>query len=402
MLRDSWKRPSVVVFGWATLLIGVFVLRGDLRVERRPAVPTAAVATAPTPVVVRPQRAAPEAAQVVRTGRIFDALGFLLVGAEVLVGDAAPVRSDADGRFEVALAAGAPREVTVQAPGHRTTRIRVHEATPEPLVVQLAFAAPGDAEPAPLPPLPLHGEGTVRDAAGAPVAGALVRALGGDAWARTDDTGRYRLALTDAAPTLLVHAAEAGLAVRSEPLQLERERGVVPLPELIAEPAFAVGGVVRDARGTGVAGVPVRLWGDGLDRLIETGDGGAFRIGGLEPGRYTVRPFAFRGAVGVPRDVLLDRPLVDCELVLQPLEEWPLRVLDEGGAPVAAASVAAEFAGERTSVQRTDAEGWTSVRTTAGPLDPTWRFDVRLGDDGRAATVRRYEPEPATLVVAAH
>lgn len=404
MLRESWKRPSVLLLAWVTVVVMVFVLTGDLRVERssRGATQTGAC----EPVVVRPQRPArPDAAVVVRSARVFDAAGFLVVGAEVSVDGAAPVRTDADGRFQVELAAGHTADVTVQAPGHGVRHLRVQAATPDPLLVQLSPMAPWDRAPEPLPPLRFAGEGRVVGADGRPVVGAAVTAIGGDAWARTDASGRYVLPLATATPVIAVHEAgngdaDHGLVARSEPLLLDREHGIVPLPELVAVAGCALRGIVRDEHGVPVAGVPVRLRGAGLERLVETGSGGAFRIGGLEPGRYTVRPFAFRGMLGVPLAVSVDRALADCELSLQPASERRLRVVDTAGAPIADAAVAATFGDERTSVQRTDAQGWTRVRLADAALGDGWRFEVRVGDALTSPASTRFEPEQATLVVA--
>ncbi len=409
MLRESWKRPSILLFGWALILVLVFVVRGDLRVAPpMPAPSDAATVADSEPIVVRPQRAArPAVAPVVRSARVFDATGFLVVGAEVTVTGHAPLRTDADGRFEVELVPGQAAEVAVQAPGHGVCRLRLQESSPEPLLVQLSPVAPWDAAPAPLPPLRFAGEGRVVAADGAPVEGAQVTALGTDTWARTDATGRYVLPLANATPTLAVHHdgngdAERSLVGRSVPLQLERDHGIVPLPDLVAVTGCALRGVVRDLHGVPVAGVPVRLRGDGCERLVETGAGGAFRIGGLDPGRYTLRPFAFRGMLGVPTAVSVDRALADCELSLQPTADRRLRVVGTDGVPVTDAAVAATFAGERTSVQRTDAHGWTRVRAAEGALGSDWDFEVRTGEQFTAAGAARLDADQATLVVALH
>jgi hypothetical protein len=405
MLRESWKRPSVLLLGWVTILVLVFVWTGDLRVQRTPPGGTAQGA-AREPVVVRPQRATrPEGAVIVRSARVFDATGFLVVGAEITVDGRAPTRSDADGRFQVEVAAGQVASVVVQAPGHGVCHLRVQEASPEPLFVQLSPVAPWDQAAEPLPPLRFAGEGRVVGADGRPVAGAEVTALGTDAWARTDASGRYLLPLANTTPVIAVHQAGAGdadhgLVARSEPLRLDRDRGIVPLPELVAVAACALRGIVRDVNGVPVAGVPVRVRGEGLERLVETGSGGAFRIGGLGPGSYMLRPFAFRGMLGAPLSVAVDRALADCELSLQPASERRVRVVDTTGAPVVQAAVAATFAGERTSVQPTDAQGWTRVRLADAVLGDAWRFDVRVGDALTAAASARFEPEQATLVVA--
>jgi len=400
MLRESWKRPSVLLFGWASILVLVFVFTGDLRVERT-VDESAPPAASREPVVVRPQRPRTDEQRVVRNARVYDASGFLVAGAEVTVGGDTTERTDADGRFRVEVVAGQTVDVTVRVPGHAIGRLRVQMESPEPLLVQLAPAAPWDREPEPLPPLRFAGEGRVVDPVGRPVVGAHVTALGTDSWALTDASGRYQLPLADATPVLAAHDdREQGMATRTEPLQLERVRGIVPLPELVAVAACTLRGIVRDGRGAPVVGVPVRLRGEGLERLVETGAGGAFRIGGLEPGHYTLRPFAFRGMVGAPQSLTVDRAQVDCDLLLCPASEQRLRVVDTTGAPVAGAAVAAVFAGERTSLQRTDADGWTLVRLGDAPLGEAWAFDVRVGEALAEPSSTRLEAEQATLVVA--
>jgi len=414
MLRESWKRPSLLLVGWAVILLMVFVLRGDLRVERRaPVRHDAAAATAPEPIVVRPQRTSPrQAPTIVRGGRVFDAAGFLVVGADVTIGERDLVRTDADGRFQVEFAAGQSASVTIQAPGARPVHLRMLEGGPDPLRVQLSPAAPWDVVAAPLPPLRLAGEGRVVTADGRPVAGAQVTTLAGvrgaETWARTDEAGRYVLPLVSATPTIVAYqdtpggGPSGGLCARSEPLRLDRDRGLVPLPDLVAVEACAVRGIVRDTNGATIVGVSVRLRGNGLERQVESGTGGAFHFAGLEPGRYTLRPFAFRGAIGWPEVVTVDRPLIDCELGLRPLADRRLRLVDTEGVPVADAHVAAAFFGERTGVQRTDAQGWTRMQLGSDDLASDWTFDVRIGAEHRAAAVKRFEPQQSTLVVALH
>ncbi|MBX3463999.1 MAG: carboxypeptidase regulatory-like domain-containing protein [Planctomycetes bacterium] len=406
MVLESWKRPSVLVVGWTALLLLVFVLRGDLRVERQPAL-RATPEAGSGPQVVRAQRPMRADAVALRRGKVLDARGEPAVAAEVVVAGRDPVRTDAHGVFEVAVARGAAAVVTVRAEGHRSASLLLAGDGPEPVLVPLALAAPWDAESPPAAEPRLAVEGRVRTAAGLPLAGAEVHALGSGPTVVTDATGRFVLPVAQTTPTLVVRHAgaggqEGGLCVRSEPLRLDRERGLVPVPDLVALPAAAIAGTVRDPAGVPLLGLPVRLRGEGLERLVETGAGGAFRIGGLEPGRYELRPFARRGAVGVPTQVVVDRPHVDCELSLLAVAERPLRVVDATGAPVAQATVAVAFAAERTSVHRSDAEGETRAWVAAGDLGDDWEFDVRIGEACLPAVVQRYESSPPTLVVALH
>ena len=98
-------------------------------------------------------------------------------------------------------------------------------------------------------------------------------------------------------------SSAGGFAVRSAPFVAPRDRGVVPLPRLVAAPAGSIRGVVRDASGQPAVGVPVEVRGAGEVRSVATGAGGAFAISGLLPDEYVVEPFAHRGEVGVAAEV---------------------------------------------------------------------------------------------------
>ena len=364
------------------------------------------------PVVVRPERPSrsPSAGTVVRSGRVFDALGYLVVGAEVIAMDRAPERTNADGEFRLSLPEDRSTSVLVRASGQRPVWLRANAASPDAIVVQLSPAAPWDREPegdsSPLPPTPaaLRGEGIVRTAAGTPIPGAYVTALGTEFWSRTDEIGRYVLPLASATATLQVHQPEGGseqrgLAARLE-VDLGRDQGVVPLPELVAGPACAIRGTVRDSRGSPVAGVPVEVRGEGQARVLDAGAGGIFRLGGLLPGRYQIRALAFRGAIGDVQHFTLGAGpgasnVVDCDLHLLAADERRLRVLDERGSPVGGVYVAASVGGHCCGIAQADANGWAAV-----PVAVETRFDVRTPQDFAPVLVRRFDSAPATLIVA--
>lgn len=392
--------------------MAIAVARGDLRFVPDKAAVQASVETdhvprprrSGEPVVVRPERSGrPEpAGTAVIAGRVLDARGFLVVGAEVSARGLGTLRTDADGVFHASVPLATALPLFVRHPGHRARWIVPSLQSPDPLLVQLDPAAPWDVEtaaPAAAGPA-LTGEGIVRGADGRPLAGAYVTAAGSSAWSRTDDIGRYVLPLSGPQATLVVHhpgAGAGGFAARSEPLTFDRASGALPLPELTAAPAAAIRGTLRDGRGNPLAGVPVQLRGEGLERVFESGSGGVFRIAGLLPGSYELRPFAWRGAAGRRQQVAVDRPVVDCELQLAPLEDRRLRVLDEHGTPLGRAYVAATVDGARQSVAQTDADGWAAVSVGLGDV----QFEVRPADGSAAMPVRRYESEQARLVVSA-
>lgn len=403
MWRGHLQRPSVIVGAWTLFVVGVFVWRGDLRVvAAMPATTERAPVAVSPPTVVRAPGPSPSVTPTVvsRKGRIFDALGFLVVGAEVLPMDRAATRTDGDGAFQVELAAAATIDLLVRADGLQPTWLRVSEGSPDPLAAQLLPAAPWDPLPMPpVPPSPLRGEGTVRSADGRAMAGAFVTAAGTGIWVRTDDIGRFVLPLPTPTATLHVHEPSGGVggtgfAGVSAPVVSQRTQGALPLPDLAASPALAIRGIVRDAKGLPVVGVPIEVEGPSLRRVVETGAGGAFRVGGLLAGAYRVRPFAYRGAVGVVHDLALRDAAVDVDLQLVAAEEVRLRVVDEGGSGVSGVYVAASVGGARRGIAQADAGGFAAV-----PVAAQTEWDVRTPTNFAPVTVRRFDAEPPTLVV---
>ncbi len=401
MSRATLQRPSVFVAAWTVVVVGVFVASGDLRVHgAAEPQPARAPVRVHEPRIVRRETPPPPAATVTRKGRVFDAMGFLVVGAEVLPMDRPPTRTDGDGAFQLELACAQATDVLVRADGQRAAWLRTCAGSPDVLALQLVPHAPWDDAPLPpRAPAPLRGEGTVRTADGRPLAGAFVTATGSGLWARTDDIGRFELLLPAATATLLVHGPSAdgddGFAVLAAPFVGERARGAVPLPDLVAGRALGIRGLVRDARGQPIVGIPVEIAGECVRRVVDTGAGGQFHLGGLLPGRYQARPFAYRGAVGVGTDVTLAGVTVDVELQLLAAEEQRLRVVDERGAAVGGVFVTATIGGTRRAVARADADGFVAL-----PVAGAAEFDVRAPEHYAPIPVRRVDLDDATLVVA--
>jgi hypothetical protein len=401
----SRLRPSVLVGAWTLVVVGVFVARGDLRIasaaERGATVASAAAERAPGPIVVKARSAPRPAATVRQRGRVFDARGFLVVGAEVVPMTGPSLRTDGDGAFGIELEPGGTIDLLVRADGMRPAWRRASDGSPEPLCVRLEPAAPWDPPAKVLePPSTLRGEGIVRDALARPLAGAFVTADATGVWSRTDDIGRFALPLPTPATTLIVHHPDGGengmgcYGVAANIVAL-RSTGATPVPDVVLGPASGVRGIVCDARGQPVAGVPVEITGEGLQRLVETGPGGAFRAGGLPPGSYRVQPGAWRGAIAAPASVELGAEPVDLDLRLVAADEVRLRVVDERATPVAGVIVAAIIGGARRGIARADANGYAAV-----PVAFETEFDVRTPEHHAAVVVRRFDPDPATLVVA--
>ncbi len=421
MTARLWQRPSAVVVATAALWLGYFAWNGRLRLQEPglqepglqvpgfelPAALPAASPSAPAPVVVKAGQPAARAAKATVRGKVVDTAGYLLVGAEVHARGGEAVRTDADGVF-VATVERAPRseagtaELHVEAPGSRAAWTHASLVAPDGPLVRLAPAAPWDA--ATIPPAStsgeLFGEGTVRGIDGRPVVGAFVTVAGSGIWARTDEVGRYSLPLPAEAAVLVVHAPDAGgdhgLAARSEPIAADRRKGIVPLPEIVAEPAVALRGRVADPSGSPVGGAMVEVRGNGISRLLESGISGVFRLAGLQPGTYEVRPLPHRGGFGRPTEVVLADAVASCELVIEPARERRVRIVDERGHAVPRAHVAAHVDGDRCSVAQADSEGFAPVRAV---LDRT-EWEVRAEQGFAPLAVRRFDADEGALVVA--
>lgn len=382
--------------------MGVFAWRGDLGLEGRPAEAAAGDPAAPDgPVVVR-RDADTRLPRASRDGRVFDSMGFLLVGAEVVPADGSSQKTNADGAFSIDLVEQRASDLLVRADGRRAAWLRTSAIGPDPLTVRLEPAAPWDQTPkAPLAAPRLRGEGEVVGPDGEPLKNAFVNVLGTNCWGRTDDIGRFELPLPTRTATFAVHAASTesspgGYALRTESFVAPRSRGIVPLPPMVAAPAGSIRGTVRDPRGEPVAGLPVEVRGAGATRCVATGPSGVFVLSGLLPDEYVVEPFAYRGAVGPLQKVRVDRKIVPCDVQLEDVDESSLRVVDEQGAIAAGVWVVANLYGMRRGVGQADVSGRVSL-----PFAAATDFEVRTAESLTACTVRSFdaEAEPATLVI---
>ena len=360
----------------AVLMLAAFAWSGHLPVAAH----GASQSPSRLPVVLRLPPPKPQAAVAV-TGRVLDAMGFLLAGAEVAAGPAR-ARTDAGGRFEIAVGDGLVDDLQIAAAGHRSKFVRSFPAVGETVVATLEPSAPWDELFVPsLSALgKLRGEGLVRGLDHAPLAAALVLVAETGALARTDAAGRYEIALQDGPNTLIVQYAgkdDLYLAARTEPVSPSRATGRVPLPEIGAARGGAVRGTIRDAHGAPQPGAPVQVVGDGYARTVLAGEGGVFRFGGLMPGSYDVAVLAHHGLLGAHASVQLGLTTVDCELHLRPARGRRVRIVDKAGAPVRSPLVATSIDGLRRDVARGDGDGYVELRAT----DEAARFEVRAGSE---------------------
>lgn len=389
-------------------VVAAFAASGHLRMrEQRDAPP-------PEPVRVRLMQPSRPVATETVVGSVLDTMGFLLVGAEVRAGQARS-RTDADGRFALEVARCAAVDLRVDSQGYRGSIVRAAPLAGEPVVVALEPAAPWDAAAGAigagagdgeqdgagaLLPADLFGEGLACDDRGRPLEGAFVVVAETGAMTRADAAGRFRVPLARGeVATLLLHhpGSAAGLAGRAAPFAAPDRRGLAPLPDLVGAPAAAIRGTVRAADGQPLQGVPLQIVAGGVVRAVASGEGGAFRLGGLLPGCCEVRAFAFRGALGERLAVELSAAITDCEVHLRAADSRRLQVVTESGEPVPRAVVATSVGGLRRGVTRGDDDGWVHVRAGA----PDARYEVRRGSDYRELRVVAAATGDDRLVVAA-
>ena len=101
------------------------------------------------------------------------------------------------------------------------------------------------------------------------------------------------------------------------------------------------------------------------------------------------------GAIGVQADVTLDRAVTEFDLQLEAAAEVRVRVVDDAGAPLVGAYVASSIGGVRRGIAQADESGFAAV-----PVSRLAEFEVRTAEQLTRCSVRRFEPEPPTLVVA--
>lgn len=395
MVARVLYRPSVVVVGAAVLWLAVFGATGRLSLDAGKA--QLPVAGDRGPLVVRADKGKLRTTVVELRGRVVDAFGEPVVAAELQARSGEQGRTASDGSFAIAFERPVRGDagfvdLGVTAPGLRGKWQRLALHAPDAPLLRLAPAAPWDAKAvAPEPEVPtLFGEGIVRTFDGKPGVAAFVTVKGTGVWAKADAIGRYVLPLPAGEVELVAHQtseAGGGLAVRSERFRPERDRGVVPLPDLVAEPAVVLHGRVADGAGVPIVGVPVEVRGDGFSRIVESGLSGLFRLAGLLPGRYEVRPMAFRGSLGRPQTVDLDLHGGECNIAMQPVGERRIRILDEDGHPIPRAHVVASIAGNRCAVAQADTDGWATLRTAGEGSE----WEVRSPERYEALPVQRWQ-----------
>lgn len=227
-------------------------------------------------------------------GRVVSArTGAPIQGARVEIVDSGQVLTEADGRFELALASGT-RTIAISHEGYADSCKQVEIRAGSTTEAEFPLTEGGA----------IHGR--VLDAAGRPVADATV-----DAWnaeghilgaATTDNEGRYEIrGLPTGTCSAKCKPGGVGLEweLHSAPVEVGEGASV--------EVNFAVGVGARlrgvaQRRGGPVGGVIVSVEGQGVLCRTRTGDRGEFDIVGLPPGRYEVQIQKTIYMVDVPAD----------------------------------------------------------------------------------------------------
>ena len=237
---------------------------------------------------------------------------------------------------------------------------------------------------------PLVGEGFVKDPNGEPARDAELMVRGSDERARTDATGRYRIALPRRELTLLAHDGKS-LVAQSEPLVPSRDEGLVPLPELTLETGIAVRGYVRDEHGNPLAEVPLGLRSSLGTRETTSRKDGGFGFAGLIAEPVIINANPRDDHLGTSRSLDLHGQGEDVELTLAKGAPMRVQVVDEQKAPRAAVHVTATDAEGRRAEADSEPDGFVTLRGVAAD-GLSFRVPAPL-------LVLRYEAGAAQLLV---
>ncbi len=295
---------------------------------------------------------------VVSTGRVLDGITRAPVAeAVVWCHEAALPRwtdTGPDGRFRLPVLHPALCQLEVVAPGYFPLHRR------EPLAADATLLLDRAATLA----------GLVVDRAGAPVAGAELRASATELWpggwprAWTDPQGRFRFTHLPARAAGVVLASLDGYRSSETAIVTPALGEAAPPLRLVLEPgeAVAVGRVVGPG-GAPLEGVSVRLVGGSADRRTRSDPDGRFRFAALAPGSYRLLA-QLPGFGPVERGLVAGPQAADWgTLALEPAVTLAGRVTDGEGRPLERALVflrpvrkgVPHF--DRTAALRTDADG---------------------------------------------
>ena len=273
------------------------------------------------------------------SGTAVNASGAPLAGAEVELepgggGPADPsfrtlartVVTGADGAFHFEEASATGNSVTVRMLGlapARASGLRTG-AIAKPLAVSAGVPV----------------SGVVRDAAKHPVAGALVRFEGVKAatrWVLTDAEGGFSIPnAPDGRGSLVVDAGDSGWAAKPD-VKLPMPGGRT-LAITLAAPSSLAGKVVEDKTGRPVPRAKIFLKGNAFARLVRAAPDGSYALKGVPPETYRLAVDEARHVPWVQAALALaPGEAKRFDIALTPAATLAGKVVDENGAPVAAA-----------------------------------------------------------------
>jgi uncharacterized GH25 family protein len=275
-------------------------------------------------------RVVDEAGNPVPAARVLVSGNELLISSETAI--ASEARTGADGSFSMIDAPAGARSVVVMAPGFvRATRVQIDPRADERIVLTRGGTI----------------QGVVVDAAGSPVAGAIVTA--GDVAAVTDASGRYQM--TGVAPGVrhVQTIWKEDFAARVDSVRV-RKGEAVEAPLKLARAASITGTVVEEKTKRAVAGTQISIStaiGGSLlnprrpERTVHTDARGRFRVGGLASRAYMVA--ASRDgylATSIPNVATTVTKSGTINLALRRTASVAGKIVDEKGEPVPGARVA--------------------------------------------------------------
>ncbi|WP_242394542.1 carboxypeptidase-like regulatory domain-containing protein [Anaeromyxobacter oryzisoli] len=322
-------------------------------------------------------------------------------------GRAASATADAGGRFALDGLAPGPYDLRASAPDASPTTVAgITLAAGQRAAVRVTLAARGAVE------------GTVADAAGAPLSGARVRVLSrGDGLegvlpieVHSDFEGRYRITGVEAGRAELVAAESSALlgdvrAVRIEPGRTSRADFVVPAAGLLSGRVTAGGR--RPPLGTAVVAVPLRA-GLGTSQVARTLADASGNYGLAVPaGEYRVHAapaeVAYADLRIPPAFVRVEPRLttrLDLALAPAPAEEGPeVAVIEPGGAPSPGAIVTLSRPDDAKIALALTAGEDGRVRLGAGLVPGGAAVVLRVRNGGRSGAYTGPLPASGTLVV---
>lgn len=297
-------------------------------------------------------------------GRVVDADGNPVEGAQVSVAGAEPIPTDGAGAFRVSRVFTGSRQVRVSHPdlGQVTREVRIEES-PARLTVRMPRASL------------VEGRVAARDGSSVPKPRLTVD------WqsVELDADGRFRLTLSQGEHVLRAQASgwisvEKRVTATGQPIELDL---------LLSRPATIAGRITGLPSG-GHGAVELRKEAEERNGGIGANEDGRFRVYTVAPGTWTLVARDNNGRTVTRRVQVDEGSLLDVgDLHFPPLPAVRGRVLDPEGRPLQGVMLSFQQ-GERHIHADTDTEG----RFTAHVADGTWTVKAeRQGFGGSATTV---------------